>query len=340
MRHAGVLLLLWESICGIMVDIGHSLSLAVKWAEDQSGLDWHSGDNNVTNQADPCFGITDNLIRVAAHKMASSRGAPNKYIVGWRATNDTNKNVPCITWGMYSRGGESANTFQQISMISHVEPVKLELTPNLVDYSWFDNRLGNSETHYQAQLSESVEETVGISWNKSLSVGVSESMSVKVGEGPIEATDETTLSVSATVGEDQSSSKTIALGQSASVDKDVPAHQLDAAVLIASKGDLQLKVTYHIQLSGDIILDWGHRNQSIINVDGFHGSYRYTAIDIASLLGWEKKPVVFTTDAIVTCGFFGSSDLRYVSDVASKDIDTLKELIWGGEPKSTILIGN
>ena len=322
-----------------MVDIAHSLNLAVRWAEDQSGLDWHSGDKNVTNQADPCFDITDNIIRTAAHKMASQRGAPNKYIVGWKAANETNNNVTCITWGMYPRGPRNANTFQQVSMIAHVEPVQLTLTPNLVNYSWFDNRLGNSTTHYQAQLTESVEESVSIGWSKSLSVGISESLSVKVGEGPIEATDETTLSVSATIGKEETNSKTVSLGESAGLDKDVPAHQLDAAVLIASKGKLQLKVTYDIQLSGDIILDWGHRNQSVNGTSGFHESVRYTAIDVASLLGWVKKKTSFQTEAIVTCGFFGSEDLRYVSNIASKDIAALKELIWGGEPVSQVLIG-
>ena len=311
------------------------LSLAVRWAEDRAGIKWRAGGAQTAPVADR-WGLTDDLVRSAIHKLADEAGAPNRYIRAWSpvtAGTPRGGHTP-LTAGFAPRGDQVLHPLTQISTIVDATPSKLVLRPNLVDYSWWDNRHADAPAHHEASLSESVDETVEIGWSQSLSATVGQSLSVKAGSGPLEATAETSVSVTAEVGKSGSSSRSISLGVGSSVSADVPAGELWAAASTASKGDLTLDATIETKVSGDIVLDWGHRGQGFRPADGnWYGHIVYSVIYAADLLAAVGRSSTLTDHASIECGFFGASSQAPISDLPEKTIDAINARLWGGDPQ-------
>ena len=235
------------------------LKAAIRWADAESGLAFDKG-TPTTAHVSPKWGIDDNWVRRGAHILAkyARPGSSNLYIAGWRgATSNDHKylgksinSIVAVDRYMQPQGTVQLQPYEEQTEITSMVPRKLTLTPNLVDYSWWDNRASDTEREYQASLSQSVEETIELGWERSFTVGVSQSISVKAGEGPLEATSETSVSVEASVGQSRSESRSVSLGVESDVQGEVPAGQLDAAVLTSSKGDLIVDAQIRTQVQG------------------------------------------------------------------------------------------
>lgn len=126
----------------------------------------------------------------------------------------------------------------------------LALNPIALTHHVWDNSLGQAPATFSTALTDSITASTGISWSKT--VGVSESIGVEVGEGPAKVKSDTSLSV--TVGQDKTESRTVEVGSSDDVSVTVPAGEIVVAVLLVQRGTLTAELALTWTLTGDTIL--------------------------------------------------------------------------------------
>ena len=130
------------------------------------------------------------------------------------------------------------------------QSASLHLNPIALTHHVWDNSLGTTAATYSTALTDSITASTSIAWSKT--VGVSESISVEVGEGPAKVKSDTSLSV--TVGEDKSQSRTVEVGSSDEVSVTVPPGQIVVAVLLVQRGTLTADLSLDWSLTGHTVL--------------------------------------------------------------------------------------
>lgn len=240
--------------------------------------------------------------------------------------------------GIVLTGGKKGHRGPVPSPRVRLEPIKAEIVTiseqtTLIDHAIWDNQHGIDVRHYESAMSQSVSESVGSSWEKSQTLGISAEVGVEVGGVGAK----TSVSYETTWGESHSVEHSQELGTSDSISGDLKAGELSLAALTAKRGTLVIDVTYKFDaLDGYLLAQT--RGKS-------HGSYRgqVVTVDLPGHNNFNTEWIgVPFRDAVrvwyggtsiinkqqLTVGFFADADLTTypIADKTQKAIDAAAEI--------------
>ena len=131
----------------------------------------------------------------------------------------------------------------------------LSLAPIAVNHQSWNNLHSQSESEFEASLSDTVTIESSITWEKSVTAGFSFTAGIEVGGGPIKASASTSYSVSVTVGKEYSKSRSEAVGADSSVRKTIGAGKAAIAALFLERGTLTIHPIYDYGWTGSVSVE-------------------------------------------------------------------------------------
>ena len=127
--------------------------------------------------------------------------------------------------------------------------------PVILGTQVFENTSDTPAT-FNANITDQVAETVESNWSETYGFEVGQTISYGVDFGGVNIGGETSMSFSSEFGKGGSQSQEVTVSMGSGVTIDVPAHQSGTAQLSASRGTLQLQVTYAVSLTGDAAVNY------------------------------------------------------------------------------------
>jgi len=232
----------------------------------------------------------------------------SKYIFG-RPPNDMWLSDP--TGGQFRGKGYEINedwepvvmrrTFRSAKILS------LDTTPEILAAVRHDNSKSSVAAPFNASLSREVANSLEISEETSLAIGISHTVGVEVGSeaSGVKAKAETTISTEASRSQGKTEGKTKTLTAGQGVEVTVPAGKIMRSVLYAAFGQAAFLVYYDVELSGDAYF--------YFKKAGWDGKGHHRTVPVQELLRVMRDaynypaPAQVTASARVEIGVFGDS---------------------------------
>lgn len=153
---------------------------------------------------------------------------------------------------------------------------------------------------FNANVTDSVANTVTSSWNASVTAGFSQSINYEVGiEGIAKVGGTTTFSFSGTYGQGGSHSTTTTVSSGQGVTVTLKPGQAVKAVLNASRGTMKVRVTYHVHLEGD----------TAINYNPTYKGHHFWALGIGSVMQAAGLANTFTVTEDMEVGYYSNGEV-------------------------------
>lgn len=162
---------------------------------------------------------------------------------------------PQYTRDYYSRGAPSP--IGRTLLGADNAGASLDISPEAIQHSVFDNRKGKDVGHFSGALTDSVSVQTTAEWSGAITAGVSFTVGIEIGAVGAKASASTTYSLSATLGHSVSHTRTVDVGQSSGVDYEVKPGEIDVAVLLLQRGVLRCSVGFHWRYSD--LFGWAER---------------------------------------------------------------------------------
>lgn len=215
-----------------------------------------------------------------------------------------------IHWGAVGRIAGKRLTPDDPRAVAH-----FGLTPLALTHHVFDNSGSSIPAHYSAELTDSITNVDSVEWNRSISSGVTYTVGVEVGEGPVKGSASTSVSLETTEGRSVSHSRTVDVGNKDGVDIEVPPGGIELAVLFVEQGCITLvfSVSWHIVGSVSVASDADAR-----------AGKPYIKLTGAELDRYLPKPPAST----VSIQFDGESEIKTVT-LADASPQTVDDAIQG-----------
>ena len=189
----------------------------------------------------------------------------------------------------------------------------VELRPVAVNHQSWNNLLSKVSCDFEASLEDTVTIESSVQWDKSVSAGVSFTVGIEVGEGPIKASASTSYSLNVSVGESKTYSRSEAVGAGSKIGATLCPGEAALAALFLERGTLTVYPVFYYGWGGVV-----HINQ--------HGViHSITGEQLTKQGMYSPHPSIgatmtFDFDATAT------AQMIYVPDTTAKTIaDTLTE---------------
>jgi hypothetical protein len=197
----------------------------------------------ITDQERTLFGITD----------APLKRAVNDYF--GKSPNDAYVKSP-TPWGdLYSTYGWPQVQTRLDIIQSETKVLGITSEPVILGTQVFENNTDGPAT-FDANITDDVSETVETNWSDTYGFEVGQSISYGVSFGGVNIGGETSMSFSADFGVGGSESQEVTVSMGSGVSVVIPAHESRTATLSASRGTLQVQVTYQVSLTGDTAVNY------------------------------------------------------------------------------------
>ena len=204
----------------------------------------------------------------------------------------------------------------------------VSLTPEGLRHALWNNSESDSPTHFSTSLNDSITTSSSIGWSESVTAGVTFTVGIEVGEGPVKTNASTSYSLSTTVGKNEEKSKSIGVGSTDEVSKDVPGGEIDIAVLFVERGEVFTELEFGREFTGSVSCSfwtkpYKHKKPS----PGGHCVYPdlVKTMEISGKELSKYAPFEIVT-AKVSIGFAGNSTTQIIT-VSDTDPDTIDEAI-------------
>lgn len=168
--------------------------------------------------------------------------------------------------------------------------------PTVVATNTFTNSSTQSGT-FECGVTQSVENTAEESWSSTDAISVAQSISYEIGFLGTGAGGETSLSYEHTWEQGGSESETFAIGSTQGVSVPLAPGQSVEAVLSASRGTMQVEITYNAYLVGDVAVNYG---------DTYQG-HHFWALDIGAVMSSGGIPNAKTYTETIEIGFYADA---------------------------------
>lgn len=215
------------------------------------------------------------------------------------------------------------------------EIVSLTRQPTIIDSAIWDNRNEENPHDFSATVETEVQDTVESHWD--VSHGLTESIDVKVGVGPVDT--EGSVSYETTWGEGGSHSTTKSVSTSDTISGSVEPGAMQLAALVCQRGVLTVKVRYRFELLDGNIRAWwyGKRGKGGLHVGQPVTGAAGSGIDASNLaapivpvveFAFGEGATVRESTQILTCDFFADADLS-AHPLKDKSPEAISEAIGG-----------
>lgn len=195
----------------------------------------------ITDQEREKFGITDGPLKEAIRAYFG------------KSPNDAYVKSPTPWNDLYATYGWP----QVQTYLSVIDSKILGITsePVILGSQVFENTSDTPAT-FNANITDQVSESVETNWSETYGFEVGQTISYGVEFSGVSIGGETSMSFSSQfgVGGSQSTEVTVSMGSGVSVE--IPAHQSRTAQLSASRGTMQVQITYAVTLSGDTAINY------------------------------------------------------------------------------------
>nr|AAM18114.1 yolk protein 1 [Hyphantria cunea] len=152
---------------------------------------------------------------------------------------------------------------------------------------------------YSTSLTHQVEETVGNTWKQGGEVGVGMSIEYEINFGVGSAGGSTSMSYTASWGEETSKSRAVTLGSTSTILIEVPPKTMVVASLQATQGTMDIDVKYRSTLDGRVFCNYP---------DKFNGHYFY-GMPARGLLSTIGQSVEVESVERISIGFYTTARL-------------------------------
>jgi hypothetical protein len=195
----------------------------------------------ITDQEREQFGITDALLKAAI----------NTYF--GQSPNDAYVKSPTPWNDLYATyGWPQVQTW--LSVIDS-KVIRITSEPVILGSQVFQNTSDTVAT-FNANITDQVSESVETNWSETYGFEVGQTISYGVEFSGVNIGGETSMSFSGQFGAGGSQSQDVTVSMGSGVSVDIPAHQSRTAQLSASRGTLQVEITYAVTLTGDIAVNY------------------------------------------------------------------------------------
>nr|AAM18115.1 yolk protein 2 [Hyphantria cunea] len=171
--------------------------------------------------------------------------------------------------------------------------------PVAFGHAEYVNRHESLNVTYSTSLTHEGE-TVSHTWSQGGEVGVGTEIKYEVNFGAGSAGGSTSLSYTASWGEDTMKSRTVTLGTTSTILVVVPPRTMVIASLLATEGTLDIEVKYRSTLDGRVFCNYP---------DKFNGHYFY-GMPVRGLLSSIGESVVMESTEKISIGFYSTARLE------------------------------
>lgn len=177
--------------------------------------------------------------------------------------------------------------------------VGLTAEPVIVTSSVFENSSDKSAT-FSVGVTDSVTDTVENSWSETHGIELSQSISYEVGFLGSGGGGETSISYNAEFGTAGSQSTSVTVGSNNAISVDLDPGQSVTAVLSATRGKLQVQITYQVALTG----------VTAVNYNPTFKGHHFWALDINGVMQAGGIPIVITITETVEVSYYGNAKIQ------------------------------
>ncbi|WP_158841772.1 follicular epithelium yolk protein subunit [Polaribacter sp. L3A8] len=228
---------------------------------------------------------------------SSLKNAVGKYF--GKNPNDAYLHSPTPWNDLYRTYGWS-----QVSTV--LVPIRAEILgisskPDILATKTFTNN-SSVKGSFNASISEQVSNTVTSSWSTGGTLSISEAIEVGVNIEVVSAKSTTTLSYSQSWSIGESKSETTTVGSSSGVSVDLDPGQSVEAKLSASKGAMQVKVTYRAYLTGSVA----------VNYNPTFKGHHFFALPVASVMSAAGIKNSVESTEVFDIGFYSDGKIEII----------------------------
>ncbi|MCY4248096.1 MAG: hypothetical protein OXE95_11055 [Chloroflexi bacterium] len=199
---------------------------------------------------------------------------------------------------------------------------RLDTSPAILQKVIWDNSLGNAPLHCEAEISTEIRQVAECNWHSDHEVSESVTIGLEVGSeaAGVKSSFESTTTYGFSWGQGGSESKETNAGSSASIQRDVPAGQIEIAGLIANRGTLVIEVDLDWQILGYVGAQYwrkGHHHY-------ITGGYPHAWYNLADIMKYNHLSTTGTASATITYDFYADDKVGAypIASSAPEDIKT------------------
>jgi hypothetical protein len=241
----------------------------------------------ITSQEKSTFNLGD----------SSLKSAVNAYF--GRRPNDAYLHSP-TPWGdLYQTYG-----WEQVTTWLHPQSANImgiNTEPVIVKEATFRNN-SSVPADFDVSVSDQVQHTSSHTWSQSNSVEFTQSFKYEIGFLGTGGGGETSMSYNHTWGESKTESKTVTVGSTSGVVVRLEPGQAVVARLSATRGFLDVRITYRASLSG----------YTAVNYDPRHQGHHFWALGINSVMPAGGLPNTKTITEDMRIGYYSNSEIELV----------------------------
>lgn len=203
-------------------------------------------------------------------------------------------------WGdLYEKYGWAE--VETILIVKSAEVLGVSSEPVIVSTQTFTNTSSKTAT-FNAAIQDQVTNTVEHSWSSTDAIEISQSFTYEVGFLGTGAGGETSMSYSHEWGQSKTESESITVGSTSGVEVTLEPGESVQAQLIASRGKMQVRITYMAYLSG----------QTAVNYDDTYQGHHFYGLNINNVMEADNLPTTMKFTEDIEIGYYSNTTIKVI----------------------------